>query len=456
MTVAHPDERQTGVDPSGDRWSEAEVEAPGERRFTWRVFVFAPLMAGLLLAVPVLAWKGLSILRTGETGEVIGAETDPTAPGYQALVTPTPTAMIVDEDAQGGLAGVTLITLPTQEGGGNVMFLPVGTVLPVPLRQPPEASLVDIYAEGGVQALEQRVETLMGAGIQQVIKVPEGQWGRLVEPVGPLSFDNPIGVSYTTPEGQQVSFPEGPIALPADQVGSYLQARGPEEADTVRLTRHEAFWTAWLAALDEAGADAVPGEGQTGVGGFVRGLTGGPRSMMTLPATPIPVPGLSPAAWDLFRPNTLEIVAMVPDLIPFPQGVGRSRTRLVMGVEDQAALLPTVARSLVQAGAEITVIANDDEFDETQTVVYFFDEADRERAQRYVEVLGVGRVVKDASLSDTVDMVVVLGQDYVDAQTGGGATATTAPGGSIPTGGATTGGGLPTVTPGAPGGAPVG
>lgn len=366
--------------------------------------------------------------------------------------------MLVDEDAQGGLAGVTLITLPTEEGGGNVIFLPTGTVLEVPLRDPPEASLGDIYAEGGVDALEQRVETMLGAGITETITVPEGQWARLVAPVAPLAFDNPIGVEYTTPDGQTVSFPEGPIELSAEQAGRYLQARAPDEADTVRLARHEAFWQAWLGALDAAGPEAVPGEGQTGVGGFVRGLTGGTRTMMTLPVEPIPIPGVSPVDWDLFRPNGLAIVAMVPDLIPFPVGVERLRTRLVVGVEDRNDQLPTAARSLVQAGAEITVIANDDEFDEEGTVVYFFREADRERAQRMLDVLGTGELVKDDNLSDTVDVVVVLGRDYFEALEGGAVTPTTGvpvPG-TVPTGGGPTGGIPGGVTPGAPGGVPVG
>ena len=174
----------------------------------------------------------------------------------------------------------------------------------------------------------------------------------------------------------------------------------------------------------------------------------------------MPIPGVPLSESDLFRPNGLAIVATVPDIIPFPVGVGRLRTRLVMGVEDQTALLPDAAHTLVQAGAEISVIANDDEFDETETVVYFFRPSQREKAQRLLDSLGTGTLVKDTALSDNVDAVVVLGQDYIDLQ-GGSSPSTTAPAGvsvptTVPIGGGVSGGIPGGVTPGAPGGDPAG
>ena len=215
-----------------------------------------------------------------------------------------------------------------------------------------------------------------------------------------------------------------------------------------------------MSALDTAGDAAVPGEGTAGIGGTVRGLTGGPRNLTFLPASPVPVPGFPLSASDLFRPDVLAILSAVPDLIPFPTGVERLRTRLVMGVEGQTDLLSEVARTLVQNGAEISVIANDDDFDETETVVYFFRENQRDRAQRLLDGLGTGELVKDEALSDNVDVVVVLGQDYIDSL-GGGAPATTAPAGvsvpgTVPLGGAPAGGIPGGVTPGAPGGEPIG
>jgi LytR cell envelope-related transcriptional attenuator/LytR_cpsA_psr family len=434
------------------------------RDLTWRFWVFVPALAVLVLAVPVLTWKGFSILRHEETGQRRDVVTDPTAEGYEALVTSTPTALQLDLDGAGALAGVTLLTRPSQQGGGNIVFLPVGTVMQVPLPGDAgvlERTLAQIYAEGGAAALEQRVESLLGAGVGEVIEVPIDQWASLVEPVAPLTVQNPTAVSYTDAAGNSHAFAGGTIQLAAADVGFYLQAKSEEETDTVRITRHEAFWRAWFRALDQADDNAVPGEGDTGIGAFVRGLTHGPRSMTTLPAAPVPLPGVPLADSDLFRPNALSIVSMVPDLIPFPVGVGRLRTRLVDGVGGDDQLLPTTAHLLVQAGSEISVIANAEQFGVEETQVVYFRPEQRERAQRLLDALGTGTLVRDSGISDNVDVVVILGQDYVDAS-GGEPTATTVvPGatvpGTVPTGGVETNGGIPSgVEPGLPGGETTG
>ena len=429
------------------------------RRATWRFYLFAPVLALTVAAVPVLAWKGFSILRNEDTGTVVSGVTDPDAAGFEALVTPTPTTMLADIGPDGTLQGVTLITLPSTEGGGNIVFFPVGTVVEVPLRQPPEAALNTIYAEGGMPALEQRLESMLGAAIGEVVEVPRDQWANLVEPVAPLTVQNPSAAETTNDAGQPVAFREGEIQLTAAQVGLYLQADTPEEADPVRISRHDAFWTAWLAALDEAGEGAVPGEGETGVGGAVRGLIGGPRLQTTIPATPVAVPGIPAIESDVFRPDVLGIVSQVPTWIPFPTGVGRLRTRLVMGVQGQTELMAEAAHTLVQAGAEIGVIANADPFGQPQTQVVFFRENQREKAQRLLDALGTGELVREQSPGENFDVVVVLGRDYVQAVRG--TSSSTAPGGgttpaTVPTGGVE-GGGIPgAVTPGAPGGEPVG
>lgn len=465
MTVVSSDQRPTGDDPveepstpSADDAALTEERPKRElpdflRRVSWRFFLYAPVLLALVILAPMLAWKGFSILRNEDTGEIIGGIEDPDAPGFQALVTPTPTTALADIAPDGSLAGVTLITLPSQEGGGNIVFLPVGTILEVPFRSPPEATLVDIHAEAGLTGLEQRLETMLGAGIGEMVQVPTGQWANLVAPVAPLTVQNPVGVETTGPAGQPLSFPEGEIQLTAAQVGPYLQADADDQTDTVRLSRHEAFWTAWMAALDEAGTDAVPGEGETGIGGAVRGLTGGPRNLQILPATPVPIPGSSIVESDLFRPDVLAILATVPEIIPFPQGVGRLRTRLVMGVEGQTERVGEVAHTLVRAGAQINVIANAEAFGEDETVVYFFRENQREKAQRLLDALGTGTLVKDTSLGDTVDVVVVLGQDFIDTLDGA-TTATTVPaGGTVPVVTTPPEGG---VTPGPPGGETTG
>ncbi|HYF47674.1 MAG TPA: LCP family protein, partial [Acidimicrobiales bacterium] len=447
MTVVSSDQRPQGDEPDADDDTSVGLDVPQVasrhplpsvhvpaflQRATWRFYVFSAALSVLVLAVPLLAWKGFSILRNEETGEVVSEVRDPGEPGYEALVTPTPTTMLADIGPDGTLQGVTLITLPSEEGGGNIVFFPVGTVLPVPLRQPvEEAALNVIYAESGATGLEQRIETMLGAAINEFVEVPRGQWTNLVRPVAPLTVQNPTAAETTDNAGEAVSFPAGEIQLTAEQVGLYLQADAPDEADPVRIARHEAFWNAWLAALDEAGEEAIPGEGVAGVGGVVRGLIGGPRNMSTIPASPVAVPGIPAIESDIFRPDTLAIVSEVPNLIPFPTGVGRLRTRLVIGVEGQVDRVAEIAHTLVEAGAEVSVVANADEWGTTpQTQVVYFDEDDEEKAQRLLDALGVGDLVDDESPGDTFDVVILVGEDFFDE--GGDGSSGGGDGGTVP------------------------
>ena len=176
-----------------------------------------------------------------------------------------------------------------------------------------------------------------------------------------------------------------------------------------------------------------------------------PATCSILPATPVPVPGIPLVESDVFRPDVLAILATVPDLIPFPPGRGTPAHPPGHGGGGPDRPPGRGVPHLVQAGAQISVIANAEEFGEDETVVYFFRENQREKAQRLLDSLGTGTLEKDTSLSDTVDVVVVLGQDYIDS-IGGASTATTLPGAGHGASWSPT----PAGHPGAPGGETAG
>jgi hypothetical protein len=126
-----------------------------------------------------------------------------------------------------------------------------------------------------------------------------------------------------------------------------------------------------------------------------------------------------------------------------------------MGVEGQREELAGIAHTLVQAGAEVGVIANAEEFGVQETEVVYFRRNQQQQAQRLLDALGVGTLRLDTAQGDNFDVVVVLGQDYVDSL--GGTTATTVPGvGTVPTGGLPSNGIPGAVTPGEPGGETTG
>ena len=392
---------------------------------------FIGAMVVLVLAIPVLAYIGGKALSRSSQGRELNVETDPEAPGFEAIVEPTPTLMITQTDAAGAVSGVTLVTLHSEGGGGTVVYFPAGTELEVPLTELGTATLGEIFERSGAPGLEQRVETLLGAAAQEAvtIKSDADEWATLLAPIGPLTVDNPVALSTTDVTGAPVEFPEGEIQLPPEQVGLYLDTLGPEETDLARIERQHAFWQAWLAAIAASPSpdEAVPGENESGLGRFVQDLAKGEAAYQTLPVAPIPIPGVPVTSSNIFAPDEAAVHEMVAQIIPFPVGVGRLRTRVLDGTGEEG-VASAAASVLTPAGAEVTIIGNSTNFDQDETVVTYYDRTEEEKAQRLLDALGVGRLVLRENATDTVDVSVVIGSDFDPAAAPGGSatTATTA------------------------------
>lgn len=435
-----------------------EVDGPRRRRVTWRSVLFTLVLVPAVLAVPVLGYMGATILRDEDTGQVLNEETDVTAPGFEALVSPTPTQMVVMLDSADRVAGVQVAALTAPSGGGTVVAAPVSTHLEVAFLDTPTKSLDDIYELAGVDGLEQRMETVFSAGMGEVVQVTPDQWPGLIEPLGGITVDNPMAFTGVRPDGTvTAAFNEGPVTLLPDQVADFLLYKGEGELDTVRNDRQIAFWQAWIDAVAEQGPDAVPGETDLGLGRFVRGLAAGSGSVVQMPVDQVPIPGVAAVDSNLFLPNQDEVDALSLRIVPFPVGVDRVRTRLIDGVGDVEGLKARAASLLVASGAEITVIGNATEYGQELTTVVYFRADDQVAAQALADALG-GRIERGDSTNETVDVVVVLGRDFADSdveaqQSSDSGVIEVVPPTSVPIGADGT---SPGIAPGAPGGDPLG
>lgn len=355
-----------------------------------------------------LTYAGTRIIRSSTQGEVVEPVSDPAAPGYEALVEPTPTLAVL-HDLDGGLDAITVLTLPDPAGGGGgVVFVPTRVVDDLPLfGVSPLETAYDLGATPEVQA--EMVGDLLGAGIGEVVVVDADRWAGLVAPVAPLLIDNPDDLEV---DGE-LRFPAGDVELGPDDVGPYLEARHDGESDLARLFRHETFWTAWLEAVGEAGGDdAVPGELETGLGRFIRQLAAGRVVSTTLPVdrSTRDEPGAEPT----FLPDVDGIAAVVADLVPFPRsprpGV-RERVRVLSGTEDVEAAR-RVAPRLPPAGIEVVIVGNAPSLDVERTTIAYVGPEHEAAAEDLRDLLGVGEVVIDPRPSDVVDITVTLGADH--------------------------------------------
>jgi hypothetical protein len=355
-----------------------------------------------------LAVGGLSLVR-GSTAGRYEPTLAPADPGYQARVVPTPTMALVHRGADGALAGVSLLALEPGDEGGSVVVVPPSTLL---TGSPGQTTIAETYRDDGVEAAVSAVAEVMTVAVAEHVEIDDTHWARLVTPVGPVevSLDDPVG-----------EWSAGTVALDADEVGRFLTLRADGETDLDRLERQEQFWSAWLSLVAEGGDDAVPGEVDTGVGRFVRGIARGTVVTSGLPVARVDGPGAA-----RFRPEADRIAELVARAVPYPTAArpgGRIRVRLLNGTRS-ADLTTPAARALVAGGAEIVVAGNAPTFDVAETSLLPSDAERHNLAVWLQAILGGGRVERmpggqvgeggQAAPDEEIDVTVILGDDAGD------------------------------------------
>ena len=395
----------TGAADEADELAEApEPAARTDRRRTALSF---GVLAVLLLAGLGLVFAGWEIVRDSTEGDVVSEVEDPSAPGYEALVETTPT-MVLFHDTGTELDAITVLTLPDPDGeGGGVVLVPRRTVTELPVFG--EGPVEVAYDLGDDRVGAEAVGLLLGAAMAERTVVDDERWAELVEPVGPITVDNPNEIEI---DGEVV-FPIGEIALDPDEVGPYLRALGEDESDLARLFRHELFWEAWLDAVAADGTvGAVPGELDSGIGRFVRTIASGEAVVESLPVEP--GPGDRFGEEPTFYLDQDAAPTLLEPLVPFPVSPApglRARVRVLNGTSELSEAV-TAARSLRSADVEIVLIGNAASSDVTETTVRYFGVEHRDEAEDIADLLGVGEVLEDPRPSDAVDITVTLGADY--------------------------------------------
>lgn len=363
-----------------------------------------------------LALVGLSLVRNSTAGEAVPAPPAADEPGYEAFVIPTPTLLLIHEDADGELAGLTLLTLHPEDDGGSVVLLPPSTLLP--FGGDGEVAAGDLYRGGGSDALRGTVGSLLDIVVEDDLVIDDDRWASLIDPVAPLT------VPQTDPVDQ---WPAGSVSLSAEEIGPFLAAQGPDESELDRLARHAELWNAWLPRVREAGA--VPGEVDVGIGRFVRGLAND-ATVATLPVTPVEPDddgtNDSDDATTEYALDETQAAELVASVVPFPVSPGpdsRLRVRLLNGTADDQ-VMPVANQRLVEAGAAIAVAGNAASFNVAETTFAYRPGVARQDIERLAEAFGVGTV----ELADPpgrasgaaegteaeIDVTLVLGRDAQD------------------------------------------
>lgn len=339
----------------------------------WR-WGFPVLLVAAIVWSAFLVVEGFDQVLESEEGATLDVIVDVTAPGFEAFVEQTWSLLVVSEDEEGHLTGVTILAVADRQNGG-------GTVLVVP----PEAlsagqTLAAAHEADGVDGLRDAVVDILDVEVSNTALLTPSRLRSLAEPAGTI----------------QVPFED--VSVAGVEAPDYLGL--PFEDPMLRVARQEAWWRAWFATVGAASdpADRLP----TIVIELVEVVTAVAGGNVRVVAWPSPEPGTE---W---------VDRTVVETFPFPiPAVPGSRTtvRLLNGNGDFA--LDDIARELlVAAGAEVSVVGNHEDFDLIGTRVLYRDPASEAEAARLAAVVG-GGTLHDPMLSPAADLTVILGADFV-------------------------------------------
>ena len=406
------------------------------RRTAWWRFGFPVALVVLFVSIPVLVYVGIHVVLDSNHGRLIAAATDPTKPGWEVAVEPTPTGVLATLKDDGQLSSISILAL-TSEGTGTVIFVPSDTQVPSvsgSTGATVNKTMAEAYAAGGVDALKAALEAVVHVDVGGVQTADAARWDELVASVGTITVANPDNVL-----ADGLTFPRGSIDVTPAQVAGYLRVRNPGEDDTNRLLRQEAFWRSWLARVSARGPDSVPGESDSGTGKFVRALA---TSQVTYAVLPVKAQAQSAGLPTMYVPIVSEVQVVVADAVPLPTAApagSRPRLRVLDGTGELDHGV-TAAITMAAAGAQIDDIGNASTFRVITTHFIISGENQRAQADQLRAALGVGEIVTSNDTNDSVDITVILGHDASGLPTTESGSTSTAAGGTARTSTGGTGG----------------
>ena len=206
----------------------------------WR-WGFPAFLVVALIWAGVLLVDGLSTVLDSESGETREAETDPSAPGFEAFVEQTWSMLVATEDDDGELVQVAVVTTADRTGGGGTILL----VPPEVRAQGCEVSpcrLVERHREGGIDHVRETVTGMLEVEVTAAVLMTPDRWTSLAGPAGPVSVDLPIDLVVTASDGTSVvRFPAGRVDVAPSDVVDLLAF--PDDADGLGRLERQSTWS---------------------------------------------------------------------------------------------------------------------------------------------------------------------------------------------------------------------
>jgi hypothetical protein len=406
--------------------------------------------------IPVLSIAGWRAIRDSK------AARDVTSTAQSIPVTPT--ALLGGVDANGQLTTLAMLALDPDGVGGNIVSVPVGAS--VTGDDGTRHRLADSYASGGVDALKADVESMMLVTLDVAQVADEAQLAALLAPVGAVSVDLPGEVleggsvpasaattapaeastttqprrsttststtsTTTTVPPNVVVAPAGAQQLDGAGLANVLLASVPGQSEIDRLPTNLAVWNAVAATVGAGIAGATPVDvsagGPSDLTAFTTNLWAGKVGVWQLGASLISSATDNPTGADLLQVDLAESIMVVATVAPSAVSavLDGASIQLTTGFSDWHITREAVA-VLVYIGANVMVVINTTEPPPAQTEVFAASVSVQAFAEAYSKALAGGAVEAVQNPVEGIEVQIVLGQSFADAQAASGPSATLA------------------------------
>ncbi|MDP2291589.1 MAG: hypothetical protein Q8M22_10400 [Actinomycetota bacterium] len=378
---------------------------PEVRRRRTGLMVAANVLA--LAALGGMTYAGVTALRNYEGATKVSVES--------TKLPVTPTAMLATVDADDTLTTITVLVLsPGTQVGGSIVSVPAssdstagGAEVRVPLTQ--------IYAEGGVDALAQAVESVLSVTLDRSSVVAPDELEALLQPVAPIAVELPADVVGADSDPL---FDAGPVNLTAAEAARVFTAVSDTQTDAERRGNVQALWGGVASSVGAGRTSpeaASPLADTATMPEFIERLFAGPVQARGLPANPVPVDEV-PEGVDvdeLDRAEAIFVLASVASASMSAPSPGLVfRIEAPPGTEERVKV--AVAAVLYLGGNVQSVTLGGETFPETRILVA--DESLTEEAESNNAYFGTTVTRLADPPIEGIDVILQLGTEFLDGQ----------------------------------------
>ena len=371
-------------------------------------FVFPVLILALGLAVFLLWREGTKAVLDSTDGTVVETVTDPTQPGYEVFVDPTPTLLLAHLD-DGELVGLTVLAATLLDNGGQAVL--IGADVASDGAEGP--TFAQRWRTGGMNAVEADVGTMFGFGFVETDAIETPELAQLLSLSEPLPFNLLDPLVLVGEDGSATTFLRtGGQELTGDDAAELYRWRNPAEFEANRIERQLDLWESWLLAVAQAEDPLlVTLPHDFGLSPYIRAFASGRADLQIMPAAP--GDGEAESAVYSLSDRGQEWLADIADrMVPLrisPIGSSIPTLRLLDGTGDLA--VRDAALDALANLSEIRVFGNAAEFGIADTVVTHHRPEAAGAAAIVASELGAEVVFSDEP-DQPVDLTVVIGTDW--------------------------------------------